>query len=76
MHDGITFEKLNVPTLTICTDPFKLTSESTARTLGLPEFDFALVAHPIGSRNEAELLERAQHAYQQGIPILLSSGTD
>lgn len=76
MHDGITFEKLNVPTLTICTDPFKATSESTARTLGLPEFDFALVAHPIGSRNEEELLQRAHHAYEQGIPILLGTGVN
>jgi hypothetical protein len=73
VHDGITFEKLNVPTLTICTDPFKATSESTARTLGLPEFDFALVAHPIGSRNKEELLQRAHHAYEQGIPILLGT---
>ncbi|MBG92858.1 MAG: hypothetical protein CL792_02640 [Chloroflexi bacterium] len=73
MHDGITLEKLNVPALTLCTYPFQPTAEATAKTLGLPNFRFALIDHPIGSRSEQELRERAQEAYVQGSKILLGN---
>lgn len=71
MHDGITLEKLNIPALTLCTRPFQPTGEATVKALGLPDFKFALIDHPIGSRNEKELRERAKDAYLQGCKILL-----
>ena len=71
MHDGITLEKLNIPALTLCTLPFQPTGEATAKPLGLPDFKFALIDHPIGSRNDDELRERAKESYLQGCKILL-----
>ena len=72
MHDGITFEQLGKPALVICTQPFEPTSRMIAQTIGLPEFRFALVGHPIGSASAAELSSRAVDAYEQGRDILLS----
>lgn len=72
MHDAITFEQLDKPALAICTHPFEPTSKMIARTLSLPDFPFALVDHPIGSANTAELAARAAHAYTQGANILLA----
>ncbi len=71
MHDGISFEQLGKPALVICTGPFEATGRNIARALGVPDYPFALVAHPIGSRTLPELRERAQDAFEQGVPLLL-----
>ncbi len=71
MHDAVTFEQLGKPALAICTHPFEPTSKMIARTLSLPDFPFALVDHPIGSADTAELTARAASAYDQGTRILL-----
>ena len=70
MHDGISFEQLGKPALVICTHPFEATGRNIARALGLADFPFALVEHPIGSRTLPELKERAQAAFEQGAPML------
>lgn len=72
MHDGITFEQTGKPALVLCTAPFEPTSKMIAKTLGLPDFPFALLDHPIGSSNQEQLQHRAQDAYRQGLPILLA----
>ncbi len=70
MHDGISFEQYRKPALVICTKPFELTAKNIARVLGLPDYPFILVDHPIGSRTRAEITERALYAYRQGMAIL------
>ena len=70
MHDGISFEQLGKPALVICTHPFEATGRNIARALGLADFPFALVEHPIGSRTLPELKARAQAAFEQGAPML------
>lgn len=73
MHDGITFEQTGKPALVLCTTPFEPTSKMIAKTLGLPDFPFALLTHPIGSASTEQLQEKAEHAYTQGSAILLGS---
>ena len=73
MHDGISFEQLGKPALVICTQPFAPTGRNIARALGLPNYPFALVEHPIGSRTVAELRQRAAVAFQQGVAILTTA---
>ena len=70
MHDGISFEQLGKPALVICTHPFRETGRNIARALGLANYPFAMVAHPIGSRTLDELRARAEDAYGQGLAIL------
>ena len=70
MHDGITFEQSGKPALVICTTPFAATGRMIASTLGLPNYAFAMVDHPIGSRTLEEIKVRAAEAYTQGVAIL------
>ena len=55
----------------ICTTPFEVTARNIARVLGLPDYPFARVQHPIGSCTLPELKTRAEVAYEQAVPILL-----
>jgi hypothetical protein len=45
-----------------------------ASTLGLPDYPFAMVDHPIGSRTLEEIRARALVAYEQGCAILKGGG--
>lgn len=73
MHDGITFEQTGKPSLVLCTHPFDPTGRMIAKTLGMPDFRYALVDHPIGSAGVEALQTRALDAYEQGRLILLGS---
>lgn len=70
MHDGISFEQYGKPSLVLCTHPFDPTGRMIAKTLGLPDFRYALVDHPIGSASPEELCARALDGYHQGLQIL------
>ncbi len=70
MHDGITFEQYGKPAVVLCTYPFEVTAKNIARVLGLPDYRFVMLEHPIGSRTLAEIQVRAQDAYDQAVDIL------
>ena len=57
--------------MVLCTEPFTVTARNIARVLGLPDYPFLSVQHPIGSCTLSELKARAEVAYQQALPILL-----
>ncbi len=57
--------------MVLCTEPFVVTARNIARVLGLPDYPFLKLQHPIGSCTLPELKERAEVAYQQALPILL-----
>jgi hypothetical protein len=71
LHDGISFEQLGKRALVLCTEPFEVTGRNIARIMGLPDYPFLRVQHPIGSCTVPELRTRAEVAYRQGLPILL-----
>ncbi|MBY0321327.1 MAG: hypothetical protein K2X72_21580 [Reyranella sp.] len=48
-----------------------MTAKNIARVLGLPDYPFTRVQHPIGSCTLPELKARAEVAYQQALAILL-----
>ena len=73
MHDGISFEQLGKRALVLCTEPFEVTAKNIARIMGLPDYPFLMVQHPIGSCTPPELKARAEVAYRQGLSILLES---
>ena len=41
--------------------------------MGLPDYPFVMVEHPIGSRTPAEIKVLAEAAYRQALPILLET---
>lgn len=57
--------------MVLCTDPFEVTARNIARVMGLPDYPFVMVDHPIGSRTAEEIRERAEEAYRQAVGILL-----
>ena len=50
--------------------PFKTSVRNLARVMGLPDFPFILVDHPLGNRTVEEIKERAEEAYCQALAIL------
>ena len=70
MHDGISFEQRGKRAIVLCTDPFEVTARNMARMLGLEDYPFVMVRHPIGSLSRDEVDGRARDAYAQALPIL------
>ena len=70
MHDGISFEQLGKRAIVLCTEPFEVTARNIARMMGLPDYPFVMVEHPIGSRTLPEIRVLALSAYEQAVPIL------
>ncbi|MBO87887.1 MAG: hypothetical protein CMP14_00050 [Rickettsiales bacterium] len=70
MHDGISFEQLGKRAIVVCTEPFEITARNIARMMGLPDYPFVIVEHPIGSRTLPEIKVLAESAYTQALPIL------
>lgn len=57
--------------MVLCTEPFEVTAKNIAKIMGLPDYPFLKVQHPIGSCTLPELKERAEVAYRQALAILL-----
>jgi|TARA_B100000676_G_scaffold313387_1_gene394129 hypothetical protein len=70
LHDGISFEQLGKRAIVVCTEPFEITARNIARMMGLPDYPFVIVEHPIGSRTLPEIKVLAESAYTQALPIL------
>ena len=73
MHDGITFEQSGKRAVVLCTKPFEVTAKNIARMMGVPDYPFTLLEHPLGSKTLDEVKTLAQVAYEQSLPILLES---
>jgi hypothetical protein len=71
LHDGITFEQSGKRAVVLCTEPFVVTAKNIARMMGLPEYPFAVLQHPLGSLDLTQVKARAEVAYRQALAILL-----
>ena len=56
--------------MVLCTEPFEVTAKNIARMMGLPDYPFVMVEHPIGSRSLPEIKVLAESAYEQALGIL------
>ena len=56
--------------MVLCTEPFEVTAKNIARMMGLPDYPFVMVEHPIGSRTLPEIKALAEEAYKQALGIL------
>jgi len=73
LHDGITFEQAGKRAVVLCTEPFTVTARNIARVLGLPEYPFVVLDHPIGSCTADEIRQKAEEAANQAEKILLGN---
>ena len=74
MHDGITLEKMGVPTAVICTEPFITSADAMAKLGGIPDYPYITLPHPLGSLPTKRLRERAAQAAPDVLRILLARG--
>ncbi|MAV24837.1 MAG: hypothetical protein CMQ05_01795 [Gammaproteobacteria bacterium] len=70
MHDGITFEQLGKRAVVLCTEPFEITAKNIARVMGMPDYPFVILDHPLGSCTIEEIRDRAQVAADAAVEIL------
>ena len=70
MADGILLERQGVPTVSICTQSFRITGDAMARTYGFPGFEYVLVPHPVASLTAEELGQRVEQALPRMTEIL------
>jgi hypothetical protein len=74
LHDGITFERLGIPSAVIITDPFIPAAQAITELDGLPDYGYVAIPHPVTSLSVEQLAERAREVAWQVEAILL--GTD
>tara|TARA_B100000676_G_C18056381_1_gene834706 strand:- start:378 stop:596 length:219 start_codon:yes stop_codon:yes gene_type:complete len=72
VHDGIHVEKAGTPSVTICTDVFRVTSESMAAMWGAEGYNIVYTSHPISELNRSELRARCEEMFPEIASILLS----
>tara|TARA_B100000945_G_scaffold302628_1_gene286426 strand:+ start:774 stop:992 length:219 start_codon:yes stop_codon:yes gene_type:complete len=70
LHDGITFEQLGKRAVVLCTEPFEVTAKNIARVMGMPDYPFVILDHPLGSCTIEEIRERAKIAADAAVEIL------
>jgi len=71
LHDAVTVEKAGIAATAIITDGFVQTALAISRVSGMPDFPFAVIAHPIANNNETTLRTKAAEAARQCEAILL-----
>ncbi len=72
MHDGIEFEKKGIPAAVICTEPFVTSGVAMSNMKGMPDYNFAVMEHPLGSLDQEELKRRAKKITPEIEFILMS----
>lgn len=65
MQDGVNLELKGIPAVVLVTKPFDTQAKSMASIMGLPNYEYALIDHPMGSLNKEEVMRRAEVALPQ-----------
>ena len=65
MQDAANLEKRGIPSAVLVTKPFDSQARSMAALMGLPNYGYALIDHPMGSLNKEEVMSRAEVALAQ-----------
>ena len=70
MLDGILLEKAGIPTVSIVTEPFRVTGEEMAKTWGVPEYRFLDMPHPIANLTDEALDTQADELMKSVVSLL------
>ena len=69
MLDGILLEKSGIPTVSIVTEPFRVTGEEMAKTWGIPEYHFLDMPHPIANLTDEALEQQADELLKSVVSL-------
>ncbi len=75
MLDGIVMEKKHVPAAVIVTEPFISSGKAMATAHGLPDYSFAVIAHPIAATKVETLENWAEDAVNEVAELLTAQKT-
>ena len=53
------------------TDRFASAADEMRRALGMPDYPFAIIEHPLSSASRHELEQRAEAALKQGLRLVV-----
>ena len=67
----MTAERLGVPAFSVMTARFVSAAEMMSRVLGMPDYAFATIGHPVSSATDDGLRDMARIALDQGRRLLL-----
>ena len=70
MADATLFEKRGIPTACVITHQFTRAGNAMARRNGYPDFQYAMVPHPIGNLKPEQIKQRALDVLPQVVEIL------
>jgi len=59
LHDAISSERVGTPAVGVMTRNFVTAADLMAKVLGLPDYAYAIIDHPVSSATEKELEARA-----------------
>ena len=76
MHNATELERLGIPTVVLCTEPFAKTAENMAKRRGFPNYRYILVEHPLSSARPEGIMARAREALPEVISILLGDAVE
>ena len=71
MLDGIKLEKMDIPAVSIVTEPFIATGQAMAKNWGTSDYAFLVTPHPIANVSEAELDARADELTDQVVAFFM-----
>ncbi len=70
MADATIIEKRGVPAACVITHQFVRAANAMARRNDYPDYQYAMVPHPIGNLKDDQIKQRAQEVLPQVIEIL------
>jgi hypothetical protein len=73
LHDAIAAERQGVPAIAVMTERFISAAQLMCRALGMPNYRFITIGHPISSASDDELSQYARMTIAQA-PVVLLQG--
>jgi hypothetical protein len=73
LHDAIAAERQGVPAIAVMTERFVSAAQLMCRALGMPNYRFVAIGHPISSASDDELSQYARMTIAQA-PVVLLQG--
>jgi hypothetical protein len=64
-------ERLLVPAFSVMTSRFASAAEMMSRVLGMPDYRFAMIGHPVSSATDDDLKAMARLAIEQGLSMIV-----
>jgi hypothetical protein len=71
LHDSVSAERQGVPAFGVMTERFASAATMMCRVLGMPDYRFATIGHPISSASDEQLAAYARATVAQARQLLL-----